>query len=79
VSWFLGYILHIPDNELSLLVQLSGPFVAEQSERKINNTEGRRMDVWLERWTLKPDAADVTRLGVTEVEVSGLCLSFYSS
>ncbi|CAH0404442.1 unnamed protein product [Chilo suppressalis] len=47
-----NYILHIPDDQLSLLVKLSGPFMTEQAETKVNTTEADRIEVWLERWTL---------------------------
>ncbi|CAH2241908.1 P protein-like [Pararge aegeria] len=61
-----SYVLNISDVQLSMLVKLSGPFLTEQAEGRLNNTrrdEARRMDVWLERWPvdnqgpiIEPDA-----------------------
>ncbi|KAL0858846.1 hypothetical protein ABMA27_011299 [Loxostege sticticalis] len=49
-----SYILRIPADQLSLLIELSGPFIPEQSEKKLNASEGHeKLEVWLERWTLK--------------------------
>ncbi|XP_023940562.1 P protein isoform X2 [Bicyclus anynana] len=48
-----SYILNISDPRLSMLVKLSGPFLTEQGEEKMNSSErddARRMDVWLEKW-----------------------------
>ncbi|CAH0761893.1 unnamed protein product [Diatraea saccharalis] len=64
-----SYILQIPDNELSLLLKLSGPFVSEQAESMNNSTEDR-IQVWLERWTLKNNEGTINEDNVGIVEKS---------
>ncbi|XP_028167058.1 P protein-like [Ostrinia furnacalis] len=50
-----SYILNRSEHELSVLIELSGPFIPEQSEKKLNASQGHgKLEVWLERWTLKP-------------------------
>ncbi|XP_013185453.1 P protein [Amyelois transitella] len=51
-----SYTLNISDNKLTILLTLSGPFLSEQSQQKLNTTQlemADKMDVWLERWRLK--------------------------
>ncbi|XP_059056583.1 P protein-like [Achroia grisella] len=56
-----SYILRISDDKLKILVSLSGPFLSEQAERRLNSSQyddASKMEVWLERWYLKGDAGD---------------------
>lgn len=42
----------------SVLVKMSGPFLSEQAEMKMNSSElgtRERMVVWLERWAVNED------------------------
>ncbi|XP_072948685.1 P protein-like [Epargyreus clarus] len=51
-----SYILNISDPKLSIHLKLLGPFISEQGEGKMNSSEldaANKMEVWLERWTLK--------------------------
>lgn len=56
-----SYILRISDDKLKILISLSGPFLSEQTETRLNSSEyddADKMEVWLERWHLKSDAGD---------------------
>ncbi|CAH0712879.1 unnamed protein product, partial [Brenthis ino] len=50
-----NYLLNISDSHLSMKVKISGPFLTEQAERRLNASEEddfRKMDIWLETWSL---------------------------
>ncbi|XP_053622093.1 P protein-like isoform X2 [Plodia interpunctella] len=52
-----SYILKVSENQLRILLELSGPFLSEQNEQKLNSTQLASADVvevWLERWRLRP-------------------------
>ncbi|XP_045458008.1 uncharacterized protein LOC123668288 [Melitaea cinxia] len=49
-----NYMLNVSDSQLSVLVRLSGPFLTEQAQNKMNLTDledYKKMVVWLERVT----------------------------
>ncbi|XP_073965412.1 P protein-like [Choristoneura fumiferana] len=50
------YATDISKKELTLQIELTGPFLSEQDERKLNHTEKAlrsRVEVWIERWVLE--------------------------
>ena len=60
---FTGYPLNISDSQLTVRVKISGPFLNEQAEKKLNETvseEYRKMDVWLETWSIDQLDGNVT-------------------
>ncbi|KAI8433379.1 hypothetical protein MSG28_015420 [Choristoneura fumiferana] len=66
------YTLNIPKDKLSLLVELSGPFLSDIEERKLNHTEmvsRSKVKLWLERWALKAEGDNqITESDVLERE-----------
>lgn len=65
-----NYILPSNDGRLSLLVKLKGPFLGEQYERKLNESEKTNMsamNVWLEKWRLKDYVEQYT--GTDDVDI----------
>ncbi|XP_028031747.1 P protein-like isoform X1 [Bombyx mandarina] len=45
-----SYIIDLKEDKLSLSLSLSGPFLSEQWQAKLNSTEGvKKMEVWVER------------------------------
>ncbi|KAM3955656.1 P protein-like [Aphomia sociella] len=64
-----SYILRVQDDQLKVLISLSGPFLSEQAEKKLNSSEhehASKMEVWLERWHLKGEAGDDVRASDVE-------------
>ncbi|KAM3955657.1 P protein-like [Aphomia sociella] len=53
-----NYTLHIPSNDVTILVKLSGPFLSEHHELKTNSNSlvtYHKMEVWLERWSYRDE------------------------
>nr|XP_026483487.1 P protein-like [Vanessa tameamea]XP_026483488.1 P protein-like [Vanessa tameamea] len=49
-----NYMINVSESQLTLFVKLSGPFLTEQAEGRMNTSEQddyRKMDVWLETWS----------------------------
>ncbi|XP_050358456.1 P protein-like [Nymphalis io] len=62
-----NYIINVSDSQLTLLVKLSGPFLTEQAEGRMNTSEQdgyRKMDVWLETWSkdMENDGKEISQL-----------------
>lgn len=56
------YIIQNDDHKLSILLKLTGPFLSEQYERKLNSSEKEnmtKMEIWLEEWLKKVDGKEV--------------------
>ncbi|KAL4711238.1 hypothetical protein ACJJTC_019079 [Scirpophaga incertulas] len=66
----VGYILPISDAQLSVLLTLAGPFMAEQDIGKHNSTNLKTIEVWMERWTLRNKVQTVKESDVVAL-VSG--------
>ncbi|CAG9576987.1 unnamed protein product [Danaus chrysippus] len=68
-----SYVLNISDASLSLRVKLSGPFLSEQAEGKMNSSEMTgymKMDVWLEKWRVENVGKVISEKDVLDKEVS---------
>ncbi|KAJ0182972.1 hypothetical protein K1T71_000948 [Dendrolimus kikuchii] len=52
-----SYVLETRNDDIRVMLKLSGPFLSEIGEKKLNDNEmnsSRNMEIWLERW-LVPD------------------------
>lgn len=58
---FPDYILNTEQAKLSIYLKLTGPFISEQYEKKLNDSVKANMTamrIWLEKWHLKKDRND---------------------
>ncbi|XP_063632582.1 P protein-like isoform X2 [Cydia splendana] len=65
------YILEVPKSHLTLLVDVSGPFLTQQEEQKLNHTvkdSRSKVDVWVERWAVREDTGDIKEMDIVERE-----------
>ncbi|XP_068622355.1 P protein-like [Battus philenor] len=68
-----SYIINVSNDEMSMLVKLSGPFLPEHVEKHLNSTEiskAEKITVWLEKWSLKSDNGFHEESLVEEAEIS---------
>uniref|UniRef100_A0A2A4JVQ7 Citrate transporter-like domain-containing protein n=1 Tax=Heliothis virescens TaxID=7102 RepID=A0A2A4JVQ7_HELVI len=52
------YIIENDQNKLSILLKLTGPFLSEQYEKKLNYSERKnmhKMQIWIEKWVVNGD------------------------
>lgn len=68
-----GYVIETNQDLRSLLVTLRGPFLSEQSEKKLDDNDKLNrtlMRVWIEKWMLNNGTEDVTPENAINIQVS---------